>query len=116
MQLEKDSPSWIWCVAAHRTLVVEAHLAMLHQRVAQTLPRAQQARLGGTERDPFLRPLDGSRPVRPHDTRADVLDRIEAIEAFQRTGQLEAWLCPLHTAGGRSILKIRDQLWRASIG
>jgi ATP-dependent helicase HrpB len=67
-----------------------------------------------SERDPFLRPLEGPRPVRPHATSSDVLDRVEAIELYEKTGRTETWLGPLHVGGVRSVLRVRDQLIRTT--
>ncbi|MBX9680742.1 MAG: ATP-dependent helicase HrpB [Gemmataceae bacterium] len=67
-----------------------------------------------SERDPFLRPIDGPRPARPHATSSDVLDRIEAMEGYEKTGRTETWLGPLHIGGVRSVLQVRDQLLRTT--
>ncbi|MFO0865914.1 MAG: ATP-dependent helicase C-terminal domain-containing protein, partial [Gemmataceae bacterium] len=67
-----------------------------------------------SERDPFLRPIDGPRPARLHATSSDVLDRIEAIEGYAKNGRTETWLGSLHLGGVRSVLRVRDQLIRTT--
>lgn len=67
-----------------------------------------------SERDPFLRPIDGPRPAGAHPTRSDVLDRLEILETFEATGKGDSWLGSLHHHAARSILRIRDQLVRTT--
>lgn len=64
-----------------------------------------------SERDPFLREFDSGPPVRRATaTVSDVLDRVEAMEAFEATGQLDGPLGRLHRGGARAVLEVRDQL------
>ena len=64
-----------------------------------------------SERDPFTREFDGPpRPAMP--TTSDVLDRVEALEAFDRTGRLDFPAGRLHRGGARYVLDTRDQLLR----
>jgi ATP-dependent helicase HrpB len=67
-----------------------------------------------SERDPFARTLDvpGERTERHSATLSDVLDRIEALEAFERRGQLSSPLGPINRGAARFILRARDQLLR----
>jgi ATP-dependent helicase HrpB len=63
------------------------------------------------ERDPFLRDWDGPpRPVTP--TASDILDRVEALEAFDHSGRIDFPNGRLHRGGARYVLEARDQLLR----
>jgi ATP-dependent helicase HrpB len=65
------------------------------------------------ERDPFVREFDAGPPVRTAPpTTSDVLDRAEALEAFEATGRLDGPLGRLHRGGARAVLQARDQLRR----
>jgi len=66
-----------------------------------------------SERDPFTRDFDpgpAARTAPP--TVSDVLDRLEALEAFEETGRLDGPLGRLHRGGARTVLEVRDQLLR----
>ena len=66
-----------------------------------------------SERDPFLREFDSGPPVRTAPpTVSDVLDRVEALEAFEATGRLDGPLGRLHRGGAKQVLEVRDQLVR----
>jgi ATP-dependent helicase HrpB len=66
-----------------------------------------------SERDPFLRDFDSGPPVRTAPpTVSDVLDRVEALEAFERNGRLDGPLGRLHRGGANAVLEVRDQLAR----
>jgi len=66
-----------------------------------------------SERDPFIREFDSGPPVRTAPpTVSDVLDRVEALEAFEATGRLDGSLGRLHRGGARGVLEVRDQLVR----
>ncbi|MBN9122849.1 MAG: ATP-dependent helicase HrpB, partial [Planctomycetes bacterium] len=66
-----------------------------------------------SERDPFLREFDSGPPVRTAPpTVSDVLDRVEALEAFEASGRLDGPLGRLHRGGARAVLEVRDQLAR----
>jgi ATP-dependent helicase HrpB len=66
-----------------------------------------------SERDPFLREFDSGPPVRTAPpTVSDVLDRVEALEAFERGGRLDGPLGRLHRGGTHGVLEVRDQLSR----
>lgn len=99
----------------------------VHPRLArlllegQRLGCANRAALAAallSERDPFLREFNrdsgGSRPplacVPP--TMSDVLDRVEALEAFEANGRLDGPLGRLHRGGAHAVLEVRDQLTR----
>src|SRR5262249_28008808 len=45
-------------------------------------------------------------------TVSDVLDRVEALEAFEATGRLDGPLGRLHRGGAKAVLEVRDQLGR----
>jgi ATP-dependent helicase HrpB len=66
------------------------------------------------ERDPFARSLDEPLPAGPrHSTTSDVLDRLEALEEFERTGRTTTTRGPLHRAAAHFVLRSRDQLLRS---
>src|SRR5690606_14977199 len=67
-----------------------------------------------SERDPFSRGGRSERggPAahrRPRQTsRSDLLDRVEALETFERTGRHASTLGPLNHGAARQVLKVRD--------
>ena len=69
------------------------------------------------ERDPFLR--DDALPFRVaakplgHGATSDVLERVEALEEFERTGRIETPLGTLNRGAARFTLRARDQLLRS---
>ncbi len=64
-----------------------------------------------SERDPFVREDSGWR--RPSAaTTSDVLDRVEALETFQREGQTVSPLGELHRGGAKRLLEVQRQLFR----
>ena len=63
-----------------------------------------------SERDPFLRD-DGGRSAAAATT-ADLLDRVEALEAFQREGRTRFALGELHRGGAKQLLEVQKQLLR----
>jgi ATP-dependent helicase HrpB len=67
-----------------------------------------------SERDPFARTLDeaAERTGRTHATLSDVLDRVDALEEYERRGRGEAGLGPLNRGAARMVLQARDQLLR----
>jgi ATP-dependent helicase HrpB len=94
----------------------------LHPRIGrmliegQRLGHAERVALAASllaERDPFLR-SEGTRPSasRQRCTDSDVLDRVEALEAFEHNGQTEFAIGTLHVGGARFVLRARDQLAR----
>jgi ATP-dependent helicase HrpB len=97
-----------------------------HPRVARLLIEGQ--RLGHpdraalaaallSERDPFAREFDAGPPVRTAPpTSSDVLDRVEAVEAFEATGRLDGPLGRLYRGGAGSVLRARNQLRRLLSG
>lgn len=66
-----------------------------------------------SERDPFRRDdqLEFQRPAR-RATTSDVLDRVEALKEFERTGRHDGELGPLNRYAARFVLRARDQLLR----
>ena len=92
----------------------------VHPRLArlllegQRLGIAHRAALAAallSERDPFLRDFD-SGPRSAPSTDSDLLDRVEAMEAFERTKRLDSPLGTLHRGGAFAVLEARDQLVR----
>jgi ATP-dependent helicase HrpB len=65
-----------------------------------------------SERDPFERGDGPPQPRRGPATSSDVLDRVEALEDFERNGRLSGPVGRLHRAGAQSVLRARDQLIR----
>jgi ATP-dependent helicase HrpB len=66
------------------------------------------------ERDPFSRSLDDRRPSGPaHPTSSDVLDRVDAVEEFERHGRYAGPLGTLNRGAAHFVLRARDQLLRA---
>lgn len=66
-----------------------------------------------SERDPFTREFDSGPPARTAPpTMSDVLDRVEALEAFERHKRLDAPLGRLHRGGAFGVLDVRDHLQR----
>ncbi|MBM3980760.1 MAG: ATP-dependent helicase HrpB [Planctomycetes bacterium] len=66
-----------------------------------------------SERDPFLREFDSGPQTRTAPpTMSDVLDRVEALEAFEVCGRLDGPLGRLHKGGAHGVLEVRDQLRR----
>jgi len=63
-----------------------------------------------SERDPFARESDGAVPR--HATSSDVLDRVEAMEEYERSGRSATPVGMLHRSGARLVLRARDQLAR----
>jgi ATP-dependent helicase HrpB len=62
-----------------------------------------------SERDPFLR---ATAPTERQPTRSDVLDRIEALEDFERRGRGSSSLGTLNRAATRFVLQARTQFLR----
>jgi ATP-dependent helicase HrpB len=94
----------------------------VHPRLGRLLLEGQRLGCAGraalaaallSERDPFLREFDSGPPVRTAPpTVSDVLDRVEALEAFEETGRLDGPLGRLHRGGAKAALEVRDQLGR----
>ncbi|OWK44407.1 ATP-dependent helicase HrpB [Fimbriiglobus ruber] len=93
----------------------------VHPRVGRLLVEGQRlgipdrAALAGailSERDSFERGVDAGPPRAPAPTVSDVLDRVEALEAFDSSGRLDGPLGRLHRGGAWSVLQARDQLRR----
>jgi ATP-dependent helicase HrpB len=92
----------------------------VHPRLGRLLVEGQRwghpgrAALAATllsERDPFARAADerSEQSGRRAATRSDVLDRVEALEAFERGGPAGA----LNRSAARFVLRARDQLLRS---
>jgi ATP-dependent helicase HrpB len=82
----------------------------------QRLGCAERAALAAallSERDPFVREFDSGPQTRSAPaTVSDVLDRVEALEAFEQSGRLDTALGRLHRGGTRPVLDVRDHLNR----
>jgi ATP-dependent helicase HrpB len=95
----------------------------VHPRLARLLIEGQ--RLGDAkrvalaaallaERDPFARSLDEPIAAVPsHTTSSDVLERIEALEEFERSGRTATPRGSLHRPAAHFVLRARDQLLRS---
>jgi ATP-dependent helicase HrpB len=82
------------------------------QRLGQPESAALAAALL-SERDPFLRSLDdGPRPGSRHSSMSDVLDRAEALQAYEATGRLASSVGTLHRGAAHLLLRARGQLAR----
>jgi ATP-dependent helicase HrpB len=87
-------------------MLVEGH------RLGQTERTAIAAALLA-ERDPFARgPNAPPRLGPPHPTVSDVLDRVEALEEFERSGREETPFGPLNRGAAHFIVRAREQLVR----
>lgn len=93
----------------------------LHPRLGTVLVAGQQhgcaarAALAAallSERDPFLRDLQTTPNPRRTTTSSDVLDRVEALEDFERTGRCDTPVGRLGRGTARFVLHARDQLLR----
>ncbi|HEY7427583.1 MAG TPA: ATP-dependent helicase C-terminal domain-containing protein, partial [Gemmataceae bacterium] len=68
-----------------------------------------------SERDPFPRSLDRPPAAGPrHSTTSDVLDRVEALEEYERSGRISTLLGSLNRSAARWVLHARDQLLRST--
>jgi ATP-dependent helicase HrpB len=89
-----------------------ARLLIEGQRFGQP-DRAALAAALLSERDPFTREFEAGPPVRTAPpTTSDVLDRVEALEAFEATGRLDGSLGRLHRGAAHGVVRARDQLRR----
>jgi ATP-dependent helicase HrpB len=113
-------------IDAHGVTVLGRTLARLpaHPRLARLLIEGQRrgqperAALAAallSERDPFARPVEGEPgPRRPRGgSRSDLLDRVEALEDFERHGRLNSSRGSLNRGAARFVLHARDQLLRS---
>lgn len=95
----------------------------VHPRVGALLVEGQRRGVAGraalvgamlSERDPFIR----QRPKQPHYGRttavrrsaSDVLDRVLALEDFERSGRVNSPVGRISTSAARHTLRVRDQL------
>jgi len=96
----------------------------VHPRIARLLTEGQRfghaervalAAALLSERDPFVRSLDSAnRPAsRRPATTSDVLDRVEALEEYERSGVADGPLGALNRGAARFVLHARDQLLRS---
>jgi ATP-dependent helicase HrpB len=63
-----------------------------------------------SERDPFTRSLNEPPAGPPVGTHSDVLDRVDALEEFARSGRLGTPLGTLNRNAARMVLRAREQL------
>jgi ATP-dependent helicase HrpB len=82
------------------------------QRLGQVNPAALAAALL-SERDPFRR-ADAGGPARPRRqaSDSDILERIEAVEEYERSGRSESPVGNLQPGVAQAMLRVRDQLVR----
>jgi ATP-dependent helicase HrpB len=75
--------------------------------------RAAVAAATLSDRDPFLRD-DGPPQFHGHrpPTDSDLLDRVEAVEEFDRTGRTRFAVGELHPGGAKQVLEVARQLYR----
>ncbi|HZT82662.1 MAG TPA: ATP-dependent helicase C-terminal domain-containing protein, partial [Gemmataceae bacterium] len=66
-----------------------------------------------SERDPFARGLESAGDAGRHRTLSDVLDRVEALEEYERDGRTATAHGTLNRAAARFVLRARDQLVRS---
>lgn len=66
-----------------------------------------------SERDPFTRSFDAPSPAPRHATSSDLLDRIEALEEFERSQRTATPRGSLHRSAAHFVLRARDQLLRS---
>jgi ATP-dependent helicase HrpB len=66
-----------------------------------------------SERELFPRTLDESPRGSGRRSASDVVDRVEALEAFEREGRTASAVGDLHRGAARAVLQVRDQLVRA---
>jgi ATP-dependent helicase HrpB len=94
----------------------------IHPRLGRLLVEGQRLGCSGhaalaaallSERDPLVRTLEAGPPAYAgSSSNSDLLDRVEALETYERTGRLDGPLGRLHAGGCRTILEVRDQLLR----
>jgi ATP-dependent helicase HrpB len=94
----------------------------VHPRLGRLLVEGQRLGCGDraalaaallSDRDPFVREFDSGPLVRTAPpTVSDVLDRVEAMEAFEREKRLDGPLGRLHRGAAFGVLEARDQLAR----
>jgi ATP-dependent helicase HrpB len=65
-----------------------------------------------SERDPFIRSLDHPSETDRPPTPSDVLDRVEALEEYERQGQRSSPCGTLQQGAAQFVLRARDQLVR----
>lgn len=109
-----------------RLTVIGEQMARLpvHPRLARLLVAGRKFGIAGraalaaallSERDPFIREQHdfrrGPRQAR-HRSESDLLDRVVALEDFDRNGTVASVVGRLNPGSARSILRIRDQLLR----
>jgi len=66
-----------------------------------------------SERDPFVRGLEPANDAGRHRTSSDVLERVEALEEYERDGRTATAHGTLNRGAARFVLHARDQLVRS---
>jgi ATP-dependent helicase HrpB len=89
-----------------------ARMLMEGQRLEQRSPVALAAALL-SERDPFERGQNAIPRKRRAGSASDVLDRVEALAAYEATGAVSFAVGTLNTGAARFLLRARDQLLRS---
>jgi len=89
----------------------------VHPRLARLLLESERLGHAGrlalvaallSERGPLRRPRERARAR--HESESDVLDRVRALESFERTGRTGSEAGELDTGAARAVLQSRDQL------
>lgn len=90
----------------------------VHPRLARLLIEGEQHGQGAegallvallSERDPFQR---GGRRAADYQSDSDTLDRLHALQQFERRGERTSTVAPLDPTAARWVLRARDQLLR----
>ncbi|MGF1581143.1 MAG: ATP-dependent helicase HrpB [Gemmataceae bacterium] len=69
-----------------------------------------------SERDPFLRESPGTPAHQGVPSRSDLLDRVDALEEFDKTARVETPIGTLNRGAANFLLRTRDQLLRTARG
>ncbi|MBI2804351.1 MAG: ATP-dependent helicase HrpB [Planctomycetes bacterium] len=88
-----------------------ARMLLAGQRMNQA-PRIALAAALLSERDPFVRGTNPMPRKQHAGSASDVLDRVEALEAFEKHGVSSTLAGTLQDGAGRFLLRARDQLLR----
>lgn len=87
-------------------MLIEGHQLGHAERVALTAALL-------SERDPFMRGSGATPRKRRSASYSDVLDRVEAMEAFDRDGSSTSLIGSIQPQAARFVLRARDQLLRS---
>lgn len=82
---------------------------LLEGQERQTLREAAIAAALLSERDPVSR---DSRAAAAYHARSDVVERVAALEEFERSGRLDTPRGQLHQGSAKNVLRVARQLWQ----